>query len=529
VTDQASSALARARLEEMQRRLGAAVEQAAEAVVITDTGSRILYANPAFEQITGLTRAEVIGQTSEWLDGGDRGDASGTRIWDMLSSGQSWQGRVTNTRPDGSVYIVDVDVSPVRNQAGEMINYVATLRDITREVQLEEQFQQAQKMEALGRLAGGIAHDFNNLLTVIQLSTRLLDLQLRPEDPLWEHAQQIRHAGVQAGKLTKQLLSFSRREVIDPRVLSLSLVVEDLSRMLERIIGEDIELVTDLADDLWPIKADLAQMEQVIMNLVVNARDAMPSGGTLTIQTSNVTLDHAYAALHVDTSPGDHVLLAISDTGEGMSSAVKTHLFEPFFTTKERGQGTGLGLSTVFGTIKQADGHIDVESEMDRGTTFKIYLPRSREEITAPESPRRQKLAAPLASRETVLVVEDDNHVRQLIFRVLAAQGYNVLQASSGEQALEISAAAKAAIDLLVTDIVMPRMKGTELAERMQLERPSLAVLYISGYADGAILPRGSLPSDIKFLPKPFAVEDLVRKVRDLLVARADGSGLDQG
>jgi len=529
VTDQASSALARNRLEEIQRRLSAAVEQAAEAVIITDTSSTVLYANPAFEQVTGFSRGDVIGQSPRQFGSGHSVDQPYAEIWDTLLHDQSWQGRVTGTRPDGQVYVVDLNVSPVRSQAGETINYVGTMRDITRELQLEEQFRQAQKMEALGRLAGGIAHDFNNLLTVIQLSTRLLERQLRPEDPLWEHLRHIHHAGKQAAKLTKQLLSFSRREVIDPQVLDISHVVGDLSSMLQRIIGEDIELVAHLADDLWPVKAGLAQMEQVIMNLVVNARDAMPAGGTLCIETSNVTLDRTYAALHVDASPGDHVLLAVTDTGEGMSNTVKTRLFEPFFTTKERGHGTGLGLSTVFGIVKQNEGHIEVESQLGKGTTFKIYMPRSREEATAVAAVSRRGPAAVPSSTKTVLVVEDDAGVRRLAVRVLKLHGYRVLEASGGAQALEISAATEGPIDLLITDIVMPHMKGTELAERLHEEQPGLAVLYISGYTDGAIGPRASLPPNMVFLPKPFTIEDLLDKVRASLEGGVDALGSAQG
>jgi two-component system cell cycle sensor histidine kinase/response regulator CckA len=346
---------------------------------------------------------------------------------------------------------------------------------------------------------------------------------------LWEHVQHIRHAGEQAAKLTKQLLSFSRREVIDPQALNLSRVVRDLSSMLQRIIGEDIELVAHLADDLWPIRADLAQMEQVIMNLVVNARDAMPAGGTLSIRTCNVTLDRTYAALHVDASAGEHVLLTVGDTGEGMDGSVKAHLFEPFFTTKERGHGTGLGLSTVFGIIKQSAGHIDVESQVGKGTTFKIYMPRSKEEVLARAGPARQGLAAAPPIAKTVLVVEDDTSVRRLAVRVLATAGYKVLEASSGVQALEIGAQERGRLDLLLTDVVMPHMKGTDLAERLREENPGLAVLYISGYATDAVPPGASLPPNATFLPKPFTVEDLIHKVRALLEGRAPGRDLVQG
>jgi signal transduction histidine kinase len=435
-----------------------------------------------------------------------------------MTAGQDWQGRLSATQAEGTPYVVDIYVSPVRNQAGETVNYVATMRDVTREVQLEGQFQQAQKMEALGRLAGGIAHDFNNLLTVIHLSTRLVERQLRSEDPLWEHVQQIRKTGERAAKLTKQLLSFSRREVVDPRVLSVNQVVCDLSRMLQRIIGEDIELMTRLEDDLWRVKSDPAQIEQVIMNLVVNARDAMPGGGTLTIETRNVTLDEAYCAYHVEAQQGDHVVLTIGDTGEGMDAEVKAHLFEPFFTTKERGQGTGLGLSTVFGIVRQNNGHIRVESRLNRGTRFLIYLPRCEQDrYGGSEDMLEAEEAGPIGERKTVLVVEDEANVRRLAVRVLASYGYQVLEAGDGSSALQVSGAHEGGIDLLITDVVMPHMNGKELADRLQYDRPLLPVLYMSGYPDRDIFGEGGLPSDSTFLPKPFSIEDLVQKVQSVL------------
>ncbi|MGC9335037.1 MAG: GAF domain-containing protein, partial [Anaerolineae bacterium] len=522
VADQASNALARTQLEETQRRLSAAVEQAAEAVVITDADSTIRYANPAFERITGFVRADVIGQTPRQLRQSEQHASAYLQILRSMTAGQDWQGRLSASRPDNTPYVVDIYVSPVRNQAGETVNYVVTMRDVTREVQLEGQFQQAQKMEALGRLAGGIAHDFNNLLTVIHLSTRLVERQLRAEDPIWEHVQQIRKTGERAAKLTKQLLSFSRREVVDPRVLSVNQVVCDLGRMLQRIIGEDIELVAHLADDLWQVKADPAQIEQVIMNLAVNARDAMPAGGTLTIETQNVSLDEDYCAFHVDAQPGDHVVLTIGDTGEGMDAEVKAHLFEPFFTTKERGQGTGLGLSTVFGIVRQSGGHIRVESHVDRGTRFLIHLPRCMEDRHGDhEHSRDTDEAGLVAGRKTVLVVEDEANVRRLAVRVLDSYGYKVLDAADGSHAMRVSQGHEGEIDLLITDVVMPQMNGKELADRLQRDRPQVLVLYMSGYPDTEIVGNGGLPADSIFLPKPFSVEDLVHKVQSVLEGRS--------
>jgi PAS domain S-box-containing protein len=517
VADQISSALARARLEETQRRLSVAVEQAAEAVIITDTAGTILYANPAFEQITGYRRDAILGGTPGQFEGISLDDKVYRRIWETITAGQNWQGQIGNRRLDGSNYVVDLNISPVRNRAGDVVNYVGTMRDVTREVQLEEQVQQAQKMEALGRLAGGIAHDFNNLLTVIHLSTRLLERQLRPEDPLWEHVQHIRQTGERAANLTKQLLSFSRREVIEPQVLNLNRVVGEMGRMLQRIIGEDIELETCLANDLWMVEADPARLEQVIMNLVINARDAMEDGGTLTIETANITLDQAHVALHMDARPGDHVILTITDTGEGMDDEVKAHLFEPFFTTKERGQGTGLGLSTVFGIVKHSEGHINVESQVGQGTTFRIYLPRCRKaEDRGGERTHQAQDAALAPEHKTILIVEDDSGVRDLAVRVLESYGYKVFSAKDGSQAEKVSQDYAGAIHLLITDVVMPQMNGRELASRLRRQRPGMAVIYMSGYADTKVF-KGTMPADAGFLSKPFTVEDLGRKVRAAL------------
>jgi PAS domain S-box-containing protein len=518
IADQVSTALARIRLEEAQRRLTAAVEQAAEGVMITDTEGNILYSNPAFELITGQRRGQVSSRHARALVQIAPDPAVRSDMWQAVTSGQTWQGRFTSEGQDGNTYSVDSTVSPVRNQVGDVVNYVATLRDMTREVELEKQFQQAQKMEALGRLAGGIAHDFNNLLTVIHLSTRLLEKGLRRPDPLWDHVQHIREAGDRAARLTRQLLSFSRREVVEPKALRLNQVVEDLSRMLKRIIGEDIELVTSLSEDLWPIRADAGQIEQVLMNLVVNARDAMPGGGTLTVGTSNVTLDEEYADFHVDAQPGEHVMLAVCDTGQGMDQEVMAHLFEPFFTTKEQGQGTGLGLSTVFGIVRINGGHIRVESSVQEGTHFYIYLPRLVEmEAEEPWAAYMPDSALATECEGTVLVVEDDAGVRDLAVRVLESYGYQVLHAGCGPDALLLSEQYDGPIDLLLTDVVMPHMNGRELAEQIRAQRPAIPVLYMSGYADSNLLRRGTLPAGMAFLSKPFVVEELIQKVRLLL------------
>jgi PAS domain S-box-containing protein len=382
---------------------------------------------------------------------------------------------------------------------------------------LEEQFRQAQKLEAVGRLAGGVAHDFNNLLTVIHLSSRLLEKKLHPEDPLWQHVQRIQDAGRRATDLTKQLLAFSRREIIEPKVLDLNELLGDLSKMLRRLLGEDVELALALAENLWPVHADPTQVEQVIMNLAVNARDAMPGGGVLTLETDNVVLDAAYTARHLDVEPGEYMLLAVSDNGVGMGDEVKAHLFEPFFTTKEKGKGTGLGLSTVFGIVKQNRGHVWVYSEVGQGTTFKIYLPRSREADVW--KPPALPVDAEARGSETILLVEDDAAVRDLAVHVLKMQGYQVLAAAEGPEALQIAIQHDGPIHLLLSDVVMPYMSGRELADRLRSRQPQIRVLYMSGYTDNAIVHHGVLEAGIAFLSKPLTEEGLLRKVRAVLDA----------
>ncbi len=521
VAEQVSGVLARARLEEIQRRLSAAVEQAEEVVLIVDTEGTVIYTNPAFERLTGHSPAELPDRLAHLLDENRIDRALYQEMLQTVYAGQPWQGRFTDRAGDNGPLTVDVTVTPVRNQAGEIINYVASLRDVTREVELESQFYHSQKMEALGRMAGGIAHDFNNLLTVIQLSTRLLEQQVRPEDPLWEHVQRIGEASERAGKLTRQLLRFSRRELVEPEILDLNHVVRDLSYMLERIIGEQIKLVLDLAPDLPRVEIAPSQADQLIMNLVVNACDAMPDGGELTIRTASVMVDEQDAATRMGVQPGAYVRLSVCDTGIGMDDEVKAHLFEPFFTTKERGQGTGLGLPTVFGIVKQNKGSIYVHSQVGQGTEFHILFPQ------APKRPRqRWPRPYPLVSdevargTETVLIAEDDPSVRRLAEQVLRSCGYHVLTAADGLEAQRLGEEYEGEIHLLLTDVVMPHMSGHQLAKKLLARRPNLRVLYMSGYADDEIIQDGIRPAGIAFLSKPLTITDLTHTVRAVLDGR---------
>ncbi len=381
------------------------------------------------------------------------------------------------------------------------------------QTKLEDQLRQAQKMESIGRLAGGVAHDFNNLLTVIQGYCALMQDQIPSNDPLLTDLEQIRRASERASSLTRQLLAFSRQQVLAPTVLNLNDLIANLQKMLGRLIGEDIALATILQPGLWSIIADPGQIEQVIMNLVVNARDAMPTGGSITLETDNVYIDAAYAQTHLEIPVGPCVLLAITDTGYGMDQSTQARIFEPFFTTKE--QGTGLGLATVYGIIKQSGGHITVHSEPGQGTTFKLYLPATENAVTVPPLPLTQSAVTPCT--ETILLVEDDELVRNLTRRALQAEGYTVLEADSGEAALALVKQHQGQVDLLLTDVIMPQMSGRELARRLKAFYPPLKVLFISGYPGDTILRHGSLDTDIEFLPKPFSLSKLTLRVREVL------------
>ena len=381
----------------------------------------------------------------------------------------------------------------------------------------EEQFRHVQKMEAIGRLAGGVAHDFNNLLTIISgYSDLLLTNTLGPKDPAREGVDEIRKAAERAASLTRQLLAFSRREVLAPRILNLNGIIGDMEKMLRRLIGADVRLAMNLAGDLGPIEADPGQIEQVLLNLAVNARDAMPQGGNLVLETANVLLDESYTRLHTEVHPGSYVVLDVTDSGCGMDKDTQARIFEPFFTTKGPGKGTGLGLATVYGIVKQARGSIDVASEVGRGTSFKIYLPRVDESpILAPSS--AATLPKIKGGKETLLIVEDDAAVRALTRSVLSAQSYGVIEAVDADDALRWVAENDRPIDLLLTDVVMPGMSGRVLAEHMELLRPGIKVMYMSGYTDDAVVRNGLIQEEIAFLQKPFSPETLARKVRAVL------------
>jgi two-component system cell cycle sensor histidine kinase/response regulator CckA len=441
----------------------------------------------------------------------------------VVQAASSWSGTRSHRKRDGSVVRLAITSRPLtlEGRGGRL----AVALDVTEKESLEAQLVQSQKMEAVGSLAGGVAHDFNNLLSVILSYSELIADDFRPDDPRRADLEEIRKAGTRAAALTRQLLAFSRRQVLQPKRVNLNDIVGGIERMLRRLIGEDIELTTVTAAELPAVLVDPGQIEQVIMNLAVNARDAMPRGGKLTIETALVDLDEAFAAEHVGAKVGRHVMLACSDNGAGMTRETQARIFEPFFTTKGPGKGTGLGLSTVFGIVRQSGGMIWVTSELGTGTTFKVYLPAiapiaSGVPRGSSSLPPSHRLRAP-GSLETILLVEDDDGVRALVLGILTRVGYDVLQARNGGEALQIGEQHPEPIALLITDVVMPVLSGRAVAEDLVGKRPGLRVLYMSGYTDDSVVRHGILASTIDFLQKPITPDALVRKVREVLDAPA--------
>ncbi len=416
-------------------------------------------------------------------------------------------------RKDGTA--IDADITGQTFETGNRRAMIVYAQDVTTQRLLEEQFRQAQKMEAVGRLAGGVAHDFNNLLSVILSYASMTVSSLPADSPLREDIGEVERAALRAAELTGQLLAFSRRQVLQPRVVDLNESLAKMERMLRRLLGEDVELAIVGTPSLWKVKVDPGQIEQVVMNLAVNARDAMPSGGRLTIETDNVMLDEVYARAHPGTAPGPHVMMAVSDDGVGMDEATRRHIFEPFFTTKEVGRGTGLGLSTVLGIVQQSGGSIWVYSEVGKGTTFKLYFPRS--EQVAEEIRHRSSGAPRLHRGETILLAEDEEQVRHLVRSILVRNGYQVLAASTPAEAIDLAERHTGQIHLLLTDLVMPGMDGRKLARRMISSRPDVKVLYVSGYTGQVLVSHGALDEGVAFLQKPITPGALLDKVREVL------------
>ena len=503
--------------EESRQLQSAALNASAIPMVITDCAGTIAWVNAAFTECTGYSAAEAVGKNPrDLLRSGVHDQAFYKKIWETILAGSVWRGEMTNRRKDGSLYPEMQTITPVRDTHGEISHFIAVKRDLTKDKQLQAQFLQAQKMESVGRLAGGIAHDFNNLLSVILGWTEVVMSDLPESHPVQSSLEEVLKASQGAAVLTRQLLAFSRQQLVEPTVFN-DLVVA-IDKMFRRLIGEDIELVTRTDPELGTVRMDRGQLEQVLMNLVVNARDAMPEGGKLRIETANVVLDSEYPRTHSDIAPGEYVMLAVSDSGTGMSEEVKTRIFEPFFTTKERGKGSGLGLATCYGIVKQAGGHIAVYSEEGNGTTFKVYLLR-RGELA--ESALRGPRKTPTHGVESILLVEDEPAVRRVTAHMLEAQGYRVVSVATAEEALRVIEDGREPLHLLLTDVVLAKgMSGRELAERVRALRPTLKVLFATGYTSDAIILHDLLEQGVTLIQKPFTSELLGHKVREVLDAK---------
>ena len=508
----------RKRAEVERERLATAVEQAAEAVMITDASATILYANPAFEKITGYTREEAAGQNPRILKSGQQDAEFYQRMWAVLSRGEVWNGRFTNKRKDGTLYEEEASISPMRDAAGKIVNYVAVKRDVTHEAQLENQLRQAHKMESVGRLAGGVAHDFNNMLGVIIGHTELALAQVDPARPLHDDLVEIRKAAERSADLTRQLLAFARKQAVVPKVLDLGETVSGLLNMLRRLIGENIQLNWQPGADLWPVKVDPSQIDQILTNLCVNARDAIAGVGKVFIETGNSPLDQDYCDAHAGAVPGDYVRLTVSDTGRGMDKETLLHLFEPFFTTKGIGQGTGLGLATVYGAVKQNNGFIYVYSEPGKGATFNIYLPRHAGE--AAEMQQAVPAQPDESGHGTILLVEDEPAILRMATIILEKQGYTVLAASTPREAIRLAREHTGAIHLLMTDVIMPEMNGLDLAETLLALCPHIKRLFMSGYTADVIAHHGVMDEGVYFIQKPFSIKELTAKVREALAGK---------
>ncbi len=512
----------RKRKEEERERLMLAIDQAAEIIVITGADGIIQYVNPAFERITGYTREEVIGRSPRLLKSGKHDQNFYSNMWDTLTRGETWRGRLINKKKDGSLYTEEAVISPVRDASGKIVCFVAAMRDVTSEIRLEDQLRHALKMEAVGQLAGGVAHDFNNLLTVILGHGNLALLSLEKDHSAAASLEQIIKAGDLAATLTRQLLAFSRRQVLEMVDLNLNVVINDLMKMIRRVLGEHITLDVITGHNLGTVRADRGQMEQILMNLCVNARDAMLKGGKITIETENVLIDESYCSSHPLAERGRYVLLSVTDTGSGMDEETLNHVFEPFFTTKGIGEGIGLGLSTVYGIIKQHNGMVNVYSEVGKGSTFKIYLPQVERSASSVGTKIEGQTPGGI---ETILLAEDDSGVRKLSKTILENAGYNVLTAVDGKEAKCIFDENADTIDMALLDVVMPNLGGRDVYEHIMKKRPQMRVLFASGYSMNAIHTNFVLDEGLQLIQKPYNAVTLLRRVREILDSTENDSG----
>jgi PAS domain S-box-containing protein len=503
--------------EEKLRKLYSAVEQSADMVLITDSLGAIEYVNPAFEKLTGYSRAEVIGQSPRILKSGEQGPEVYRTLWKTIQAGEVYRGVLVNRKKTGESFTAEKTITPVRDTAGRITHFISNDRDISERRRLEAALFQAQKMDAIGQLAGGVAHDFNNLLMVISSYAELMQDSIGPEHRLHRNLQEILGASRRAADLTRQLLAFGRKQMQSLQVLDLNAVLDGVVKFLPRLIGEDIELAVSPARDLGKVKLDPVQVEQVVMNLAANARDAMPSGGKLTIATHNAELDDNDVHHHTVVPKGEYVLLEVTDNGTGIAEQHLPHIFEPFYTTKESGKGTGLGLATVYGIVKQSGGFIWVNSEIDNGTTFKIYFPRIRHVPLPSVNTDLLRGDPELHGSETLLLVEDEAAVRHPASEFLRKCGYTVIEAGDGLHAVEAASKFPGKIDLMITDVVMPGMGGGQLAELLKDSRPEAKVLFVSGYAETTVQNHQIIEARTNFLQKPFTLACLGRKIREIL------------
>jgi two-component system, cell cycle sensor histidine kinase and response regulator CckA len=520
VTERRRSAEA---LRQSESSFRSVVEDAPYGIYRASLSGELVLVNSALEKMLGYSSQEELLRTN-LAAGVYRYSAEHQKLNETLLQQESFKDiEVEWKRKDGALLTVRCSGCPIKDETGAVAYVEVFAEDVTERRTLERQLRMAQKMEAVGRLSGGIAHDFNNLLGVIIGYSQVLKRSLGSEHASFEYAQEIEKAGQRAVSLTRQLLAFSRQQVLEPVVLNLNTLVSDMEKMLPRLIGEDIALKLDLDASLSQVKADPSQIEQVLLNLAVNARDAMPDGGKLLVQTANVTLDAAYANNHPGSRPGSYVMLRVTDTGTGIDPEIQSQIFEPFFTTKERDKGTGLGLATVYGIVKQSGGYIAVDSEKGKGASFSVYLPRLEQPATQAIAPLA---ASPVNTRgtETILLVEDADPLRKLAEMFLKESGYRILSAADGQQALEIARQHFGPIHLLLTDVVMPGMNGRVLGERLAPSQPGMKVLYMSGYTDSFIAGHGVLEAGTQLLHKPFTQETLTRKVRDVLDAKRDAA-----
>lgn len=500
--------------EERERML-AAIEQAGEIIIITDPDGIINYVNPAFESVLGYTREEVMKRLPRILKSGKQDKDFYRNLWETITSKQTWAGRMVNKTKGGKLITVESSISPVCDASGKIVNFVAVMHDITENLRLSEQFHQAQKMESIGHLAGGVAHDFNNMLGIILGHAEMALDQVAPSQPLYNDLLEIRQAAERSASLTRQLLAFARKQIIDPKVLDLNETVEGMLKMLRRLIGEDIALAWLPSPGLWPIRMDPSQIDQLLANLCINARDAITDIGKVTIETGNISFDEAYCRNHLGFVVGEFVQLAVSDNGCGMNKDTQDKLFEPFFTTKEMGKGTGLGLATVYGIVKQNNGFINVYSELNQGTTFKIYLPRHAGHVVTNLQPVAENMIS--GSGETILLVEDEPAILKMTTTMLTMQGYTVLSANTPDEAMRLAKEHTGEIHLLMTDVVMPEMNGRALAKYLLSLYPGIRLLFTSGYTANVIAHHGVLDNGVHFIQKPFSMKALTEAVQNAL------------